>query len=277
VDNLKDMRRRLCGRDFRKAVQAFAELRHLDPGTGAALVTDIDEVDAQRAFQLAVARLVVQGGVLRLAAHWSELPSAEWREKLAMEISQQLPRWVDAGTLDLLLAVLNDPDSAVARRALSPLLFCLNERSDQERRQMAKTHSGMAALEAADQMAAFVTPEHRARISGTVTAALARHADNPKDLMWADDYIELLGLTASRRDQRSITLLEGFRAKAGATRRSEFERLDPANLPWPTSELARRKGIPPGTPFVRVHSIPTGLLDLEKLETAIERIRRRGQ
>jgi hypothetical protein len=62
---------------------------------------------------------------------------------------------------------------------------------------------------------------------------------------------------------------------AGETRRSEFETLDPYNLPWPTSTIARKKGIPPGTPFVRAWSRPTGLLDLKGLEEAIERIRRR--
>jgi hypothetical protein len=70
-------------------------------------------------------------------------------------------------------------------------------------------------------------------------------------------------------------LLEGFRKMAGETRRSKFEPLDPDNLPWPTSILAKKKGIPPGTPFVRLWSISTGLLDLEGLEEAIERIRRR--
>jgi hypothetical protein len=108
-----------------------------------------------------------------------------------------------------------------------------------------------------------------------VTAALDRRADNPKALTWPDDYIELLGHSATRTDQRAIALLEAFRKMAGETRRSAFETLDPENLPLPTSILAQQKGIPPGTPFVRVWSIPTGLLDLEGLEDAIERIRRR--
>ena len=115
-----------------------------------------------------------------------------------------------------------------------------------------------------------MTPARRARITRTVTAALDRRADNSKALTWPDDYIELLGHSATRTDQRAIALLEKFRTVAGETRRSEFEALDPGNL-----VLAERKGIPPGTPFVRVWSIPTGLLDLKGLEDAIERIRRR--
>jgi hypothetical protein len=272
---MRDVSRRLRGKDFRKAVQAVAELRYLQPATGASLIPSINTADEQRAFQLVIARLVAEGGVRRLAARWRELPSPEWRERLLGEIGQRLDFWDDAGTVELLLAALDDPHHAVARRALSPLLHCLRERSGKERKAMAKTLSGKASLEAADRMAAWLAPAHRARIAEAVTTALDRSAGNPKALTWPDDYIELLGLTASRTDQRAIALLEGFRAMAGETRRSKVERLDPDNLPWPTSMLAERKGIPPGTPFVRVHSIPTGLLDLKKLEEAIARIRRR--
>jgi hypothetical protein len=272
---MRDLTKRLRGSDFRKALQAVAELRHLEPATGARLIPSSDTPDEQRAFQLLVARLVAEGGVRRLAARWRELPSPDWREMLLAEIGQRLDFWDDAGTVELLLAALNDPHAAVARRALHPLLHCLRERSGKDRKLMAKTLSGKASLEAADRMAAWLTPAHRAEIAAAVTAALDRCAGNPKALTWPDDYIELLGLTASRTDQRAIALLEGFRAMAGETRRSKFERLDADNLPWPTSVLAERRGIPPGTPFGRVHSIPTGLLDLKRLEEAIERIRRR--
>ncbi len=120
-----------------------------------------------------------------------------------------------------------------------------------------------------------MTPARRARVATAVTAALDRCADNPKALTWPDDYIELLGHTATGTDQRAITLLEKFRKMAGEPRRAEVEALDPENLPGPTSILAEKKGIRLGTPFGRVWSIPTGLLDLKGLEDAIERIRRR--
>ena len=272
---MRDISKRLRGKDFRKAVQAVAELRHLPPATGADLIPSVNTANEQQAFQLVVARLVVEGGARRLAARWCELPSPEWRERLLIEIGQGLHLWADEGTVDLLLAALNDPNDTVARRALNPLLHCLRERSGKERKAMAKTLSGKTSLEVADQMAALLSPAHRAQIAQAVTAALDRCAGNPKALLWPDDYIELLGLTARRIDQRAIALLEGFRPMAGATRRSRFERLDPDNLPWPTSLLAERRGIPPGTPFGRVHSIPTGLLDLRRLEEAIDRIRRR--
>jgi hypothetical protein len=114
-----------------------------------------------------------------------------------------------------------------------------------ERKKMAKALRGKATLEAYDQAAAWMTPARRARIARAVTVALDRCADNPKALTWPDDYIELLGHSATCADQHAITLLEGFRKMAGETRYSEVERLDPENLPWPTSMLAEKKGVTP--------------------------------
>jgi len=173
-----------------------------------------------------------------------------------------------------LLAALDDPEDKVARRAVKLLTSCLREPPAGERKKIAKTRRGKAALEAWGRAAAWMTPAQRARIA-KMTAALHRCADNPKALTWPDDYIELLGHSATRTDQDAIALLEKFRKMAGETRRSEFEALDPENLPWATSILAEKKGIPAGTPVVRVWSIPTGLVDLKGLEDAIERIRRR--
>ena len=211
-----------------------------------------------------------------LAARWRDLPSPHWREELLSEIGQFFPLWVDEGTIELLMAGLEDPDSNVARKAVKPLIFCLREPTAKERKDWAKTGGGRAALEAADQAAAWMTPERRARIARVVTATLDRCAGNPKSaLTWPEQYIELLGYSATRSDGHAIDVLEGFRAMAGETRRPEFETLDPHNLPWPTSIIAAKKGIKPGTPFTRIKYIPTGLLDLKNLEEAIERIRRR--
>lgn len=272
---MHDLSKRLRGGDFRQAVAAVAALRHLDPASGARLVPPMNTGDEQRAFQLLIARLVAEGGVHALAARWRDLPSPRWREMLLSEIGQAFHLWVDEGTIELLLAALDDPDVQVARRAVGPLIGCLREWPGKERKKTAKTLRGKAALEAWDQAAAWLTPARRARIAQAVTAALDRCADNPKALTWPDDYIELLGHSATRTDQRAIARLEGFRKMAGETRRSEVEALDPENLPWPTSMLAEKKGLAPGTPFVRIWSKPTGLLDLKRLEEAIERIRRR--
>jgi hypothetical protein len=272
---MRDLSKRLRGGNFRHAVEAVAALRRVGAAAGAGLVPSIDTRDEQRAFQLLVARLVAEGGAHALAARWRDLPSPRWREMLVSEIGQAFQLWVEEGTVELLLAALEDPDDNVARRAVKLLTSCLREPPAKERRKIAKTLRGRAALEAWDQATAWMTPARRARVAKAVTAALDRCADNPKALTWPDDYIELLGHSATRTDQRAIALLEGFRNMAGETRLSEFEALDPEHLPEPTSILAERKGIPPGTPFVRVSSIPTGLLDLKGLEDAIERIRRR--
>ena len=272
---MRDLSRRLRGGDFRQAVGAVAALRHLDPAIRADLVPSINTSDEQRTFQLLIARLVAEGGVHGLAAQWRELPSPQWREAIVTEIGQAFNEWVDEGTLELLLAALEDPEDTVARRAVKLLVYCLREPPARERSKLAKTRSGQAALETRDQAAAWMTAARRARAARAVTAALDRCRENPQALFWPDDYIELLGLTAPHTDQRAVALLEGLRPLAGETRRSEFEPLDPHNLPWPTSVLAEKKGIPPGTPFVRVWSKPTGLLDRKGLEDALARIRGR--
>src|SRR5258706_322321 len=159
---MRDLSERLRSGNFRHAVEAVAALRQLDSASGRRLIPSLNTADEQRAFQLLIAQLVVEGGVRGLAARWGELPSPQWREMLVSEVGQAFHLWIDEGTIELLLAALDDPE----------------------------------------------TPD---------------------------------------RD----------------------------NLPWPTSVLAEKKGIPPGTPFVRVWSNPTGLLDLKGLEEAIERIRRR--
>jgi hypothetical protein len=269
----RDITKRLRGGDFRQAVKAVAELRHLDRASGAHLISSLTPGDEQRAFQLLTARLVAESGVHGLAARWNDLPSPRWREMLVSEIGQAIHLWFDEGTIELLLAALDDPD--VARQAVGSLIECMRELPEKERKKMAKTLRGKAALDAWDKMAVWITPARRARVANAVTAALDGCADHPQALTWPDQYIELLGHSANRTDQRAVTLLEQFRAMAGETRRSEFETLDPGNLPWPTSIIAKKRGIPPGTPFVRVWSRPTGLLDLKGLEEAIERIRRR--
>ncbi len=272
---MRDVAKQLRGGDFRRAVGAVAALRHIDGASAARLVPSIEPDDPQRAFQVRIARIVVEGGIHGLASRWRELPSPEWREMLLREIGQSFPLWADEGTIELFLAGLEDPEDHVARQVVSLLVACLRERPARERKDVARTARGRAALDAWDRAAAWMTPARRARIARAVTLTLQRHADNPKALTWPEDYIQLLGLTAIRTDATAIALLEGFRRMAGEPRRSEFERLDPYNLPWPTSVLAKKRGIAPGTPFVRVWSRPTGLLDLERLDDAIARIRAR--
>ena len=263
--------RRLRGGDFRHAVQAVAALRLLDRREAIALVPVVDTADEQRAFQISVARIVAEGGVEALARQWRDLPSPELRARLVVEIGGSIA-WVDEATIELLIAALEDPQDTVARRAVKCLESCLQERPPRERRQMERTRSGKVALDALDRLAAFVTQPRRLRIARAVGDALERCAANPKALTWPDAYIALLGLTAGRADTRAISVLEGLRGMAGETRRSHVEKLDPDNLPWPTSVLAAKKGV---RPVARVWSLGTGLLDLARLEAAIAGIRGR--
>ena len=105
---VRDLTRRLRGADFRQALKAVAELRHLDRAVGAHVISSLTPADEQRAFQLLIARLVAEGGVHGLAARWSDLPSPQWRERLVSEIGQAVHLWVDEGTIELLLAGLLD-------------------------------------------------------------------------------------------------------------------------------------------------------------------------
>src|SRR5260370_35400175 len=129
---------------------------------------------------------------------------------LVSDFGQAFHLWVEEGTVELLLAALDDRDEKVARRAVKLLSSCLREPPAKERKEIAKTLRGRAALEAWDQATAWMTPARRARVSTAVTAALERCADNPKRLTWPDDYIDLLGHSETRTDQPAITVLAGF-------------------------------------------------------------------
>lgn len=271
-----NLSRRLGGADFGKAATALAALRRLDRAEGLRHVPAVHAQDAQRDFQIRVARLIAEGGVAAVAAAWPDLSSAEWREALLIEIDQAFVEWVEEGTIELFIAGLEDPEPAVSRRAVSILEASLAERTEKQRRQAAKTPHGKAVLEALDAAATWLTPARRARIARAATAALRRHGENPRELFWPDRFITLLGATATKHDEGALAALEALRPKAGKPYQTQFEKLDRDNLPWPTSILANRKGVPPGTPMARITYIPTGLLDVEHLERAIDQIRQRG-
>ena len=273
---MADLAKQLRAKDFRNAVKAIGEMSRLDPAARAALVPTTKAKDEQRAFQFQVARIVADGGASALAARWKELASPEWRENLVSAIAGAFHTWVSEGSVDALITALGDPVDNVARQSVTLLTACLREPTARERKDAAKTLSGTVALETFDRAAQWMTTARRERITQLVTDRLARRAANPKALTWPDWYIELLGHSATRADQRSIAVLEGFRPMAGEPRRTEFEKLDPWNLPWPTSVLAEKRGIPPGTPFVRIWSLGTGLLDLKNLQEALARIRARA-
>jgi len=272
--SVRDIAKRLRGTDFRLAVQAIAALRGMDGTEAASLIPAVDAPDEQRAFQLAAARIVAQSGARGLAGCWRELPGTQWRELFVSEIAQSLAWWSEEDIIELVLAALDDTE-LVQRRAVAFLQSFLRPIPEKERKKTAKTQSGKAGLEAIDRMAGWMTAARRERTAAAVTSALERHVDAPRGLTWPDRYIELLGLTAAHADARALAVLERLRPKAGEPRRTEFEKLDPDNLPRETAMVAERKGVPPGTPFVRVKSVGTGLLDLENLERAVAAIKSR--
>jgi len=266
----------LGGADFRKAVAALAALRRLDPAAARAQIPAVHAQDEQRTFQIRVAQLIVDGGVQAVAAAWRELPSAEWRTNLIIEIDQSFLDWIDQGTFELLVTALEDPEISVSRRALGTLRGYVAPLTAKERKDAEKTKRGKVYLEARDRAAPWITAPRRARMTQALIAILRGYPENRPSLFWPDKFVELLGHTATRDDEEALRLLEGLRPLAGEPHRCETTKLDPDNLPWPTSILAERKGIPPGTPMAHVAVIPTGLLDLKNLEDAIARIRARA-
>lgn len=271
---MRDLAKRLRGKDYRHAFEAVAALRGMDREAAMRLIPVIDPPDEQRAFQLLVARLVAEGGVRNLAARWAELPMPAWRETLMSEIG---PEWlIDEATIELLIAALADAEPAVERRAMRALQECLRPLSRKDWKKDAKTKSGKVAQEALAQFEKSVTPAHRRRIAELVTSALERTGGNHKALLWTDWYIELLGLTATRGNARALAVLEQFRPMAGESRRTIFEKLDPDNLPWYTKMVAERKGIAPERIVASIKSVGTGLLSLENLDRAVAAIKARA-
>ena len=266
----------LGGADFPKAVAALAALRHLDPAAARAQIPAVHAQDEQRAFQIRVAQLIADGGVQAVAAAWRDLPSAEWRTNLIIEIDQTILKWIDESTFELFTTALEDPEVSVSRRVLPTLLGYIAPPTAKERSDAEKTKRGQAYLEALDRSATWLTAARRARMTRAVIAILRGYPENRQLLIWPDKFIGLLGYTATRDDEEALSLLEGFRPLAGETHRFKTVKHDPYNLPWPTSLLAARKGILPGTPMATVSAIPTGLLDLKNLEDAIARIRARA-
>lgn len=272
----RNLSKTIGGADFRKAVAALAALRQLDPAERRTHIPAVHAEDEQRALQIRVAELIADGGVQAVAAAWRALPSAEWRTNLIVEIDQAFLDWIEEGTFELLIAALEDPEISVSRRAVSTLHGYVAPLTAKERKATEKTKRGKAYLDARDRSAPWITAERRARMTRALIAILRGYPENRGTLMWPDRFVDLVGHTATRDDEEALRLLEGFRPLAGEPYRCETTTLDPYNLPWPTSILAQRKGLPPGTPMKHVAVISTGLLDLKNLESAIARIRARA-
>jgi hypothetical protein len=267
--------KQLRGKDHRLAFRAIPELRRLDDGSLANIVSGYKAKDEQREFQFLVARIVLDKGIAGLVEKWTELPSPDWRQRLISEIGQFLDAWIEESLIDLLIRALNDPHEKVGGQAVVVLRAGLQELSPKALKSLAKTDIGKASLQMKENVQKWATPRRRAQITEALVAALARHSGNPKGLTWVEWYVDLLGYTANKSDQLAIELVEKLLPLSGEPRRVEYQKLDPSNLPWPTNVLAEKKGVPPGTPMTRIAYIATGLLDIAVIETALKRIRSR--
>jgi hypothetical protein len=233
---------KLRGKNDRAAYRAIPQLRKLDDGSLAGIVTSYKPKDDQRRFQLEVARIALVEGIAGLTRQWLRLGSAEQRCVLLQEIG---PEWEHEWMVEIAIAALDEPDDKVR---------------------------GYAVLLAKHAAQRGISADQRARITQGLVRAMARHNEPPLGLFWLERYVELLGMTAEASDELVIARLERLRPLSGASRRAVPEKLDPDNLPWPTSVLAEKKGVRPVT---RIWDLGTGLLEIEILEAALKQIRAR--
>ena len=236
---------KLRGKDYRHAYRAIPQLCRLNDGLLAAVVASYKPKDEQRRFQLEVARIALAEGIRGLTMQWLRIGTEEQRRVLLQELGSD---WDDEWRVEIAIAALEELDDKVR---------------------------GYAVLCAKDPVErGSVTPEQRARITQALVRAMARYTERPMELFWIEKYVEMLGLTASAADELVIARLERLRPFAGASRRTTVEKLDPDNLPSPHPKHDWPAGLP--KPVVRVWDRGTGLLEIEILETALKRIRRRA-
>jgi hypothetical protein len=233
---------KLRGKNDRAAYGAIPQLLKLDDGSLAALVASYKPKDEQRRFQYELARIALTEGIVPLTKQWLRLGSAEQRGVLLQEIG---PDWDREWKIEIAIAALEEPDDKVRGYAV------------------------VLAKYAAPQ---GINADQRARMTQGLVRAIARHNERPLELLWLQWYVELLGLTANASDELAIAQLERLRPFSGASRRTAWEKLDPDNLPWPTSVLAEKKGV---RPVATLWEFGTGLLEIKVLESALKQIRAR--
>ena len=233
---------KLRGKNDRAAYGAIPQLLKLDDGSLGALVASYKPKDEQRRFQYELARIALTEGIVGLTKQWLRLGSAEQRGVLLQEIG---PDWDHEWKIEIAIAALEEPDDKVRGYAV------------------------VLARYAAPQ---GINADQRARMTQGLVRAMARHNERPLELLWLQWYVELLGLTANASDELAIAQLERLRPFSGASRRTAWEKLDPDNLPWPTSVLAEKKGV---RPMATLWEFGTGLLEIKVLESALKQIRAR--
>jgi hypothetical protein len=265
--------KKIRSKDFRVAYKAIAQLRHSDDESLAHIIAAYKPRDEQRAFQYHVALIVLREGIAGLITEWHTLSSSEWRERLVDEIGQFPELWTAESTIDLLIHAIDDPVIGVNTRAILGLHHCIVDIDVKEQRATAKTISGKATLDAKRTLKGWITRGRRNAITQAVLRLMRQPYKNKPDIGLLQWSVELLGHTANREDLAVIDQLSELRTIAGEPYTTSYEDFDPDNLPWPEQTLADTKRI---TPTVGIRYIPTGLLDIDILETALESIRNRA-
>ena len=74
------------------------------------------------------------------------------------EIGQAFHLWVEEGTIELLLAALDDPDDKVARRAVKLLTGCVRQPAAKERKEISEDASRQSGARGWGQASAWMTP-----------------------------------------------------------------------------------------------------------------------
>ena len=233
---------KLRSKNDRAAYGAIPQLLKLDDGSLAGIIASYKPKDDQRRFQYELARIALTEGIVGLTKQWLRLGSAEQRGVLLQEIG---PDWDHEWKIEIAIAALEEPDDKVR---------------------------GYAVVLAKYAAPRGISADQRARMTQGLVRAIARHNDRPLELLWLAWYVELLGLTANASDELAIAQLERLRPFSGASRRTAWEKLDPDNLPWPTSVLAEKKGV---RPVATLWEFGTGLLEIKVLESALKQIRAR--
>jgi hypothetical protein len=89
--------------------------------------------------------------------------------------------------------------------------------------------------------------------------------------------VEALGYCAEPTDVDARTALESLRSQSGEAFHVSYETVDQNDLDWRERLVAERKGIPADLIRARIIHRPTGLLEREVLNAALERIQARAR
>jgi len=255
-------------------MRAIAELRAARDSTLVETIAGFRAPDEQRSVQYRLAGMVVGRGVPGLTAEWATVADVRWRAELIAEIEQALDLWAEEDTLDLLLTALEDASRDVQAKAVWGLLAIVRDIPARERG-AGQPGSTRRAVVARDSLRGWLTPARRSRASRGLVAMIQRHQQQPQVVL--PQVVEALGYCAEPTDVDARTALESLRSQSGEAFHVSYETVDRNDLDWRERLVAERKGIPADLIRARIVHRPTGLLEQEVLNAALERIQARAR